>query len=196
MSHGAHIEGESNKRIAILVSILVLCLAIAETAAKGSQTKALASNIEAANLWAFFQARTIRQTTVNSFADQMSVDVALAKDPAVKAALEKRVDAWRATSQRWESEPKTGPKGENIGEGRKELSERAIALQKVRDLYTAKYHQYELSSAAFQIAIVLASAFVITNVLLLLYASLAMGGVGVLFFIIGLVAPNAVHILG
>jgi hypothetical protein len=195
MSHGAHIEGEGNKRIAILVAILVLLLAIAETAAKGSQTKALAANIEAANLWSFFQAKTIRQTTINALADQMTVDTALAKDPAVKQVLEKRVADWRATAQRWQSEPKKGPKGEDLGEGRDELSKRAIALQKERDLYTAKYHQYELSSAAFQIAIVLASSYVITNVMLLLWGSFALGGIGVIFWFIGLLAPNAVHIL-
>lgn len=195
MSHGAHIEGDDNKRIAILVSILVLCLAIAETAAKGSQTKALSANIEAANLWSFFQAKTIRQTTVRSLAEQMSVDVQLAKDPAVKQVLEKRVAAWQAAAQRWQSEPKTGPKGEDVGEGRDELSRRAIKLQEDRDLYTAKYHQYELSSAAFQIAIVLASSYVITKVVLLLWAAFALGGVGIAFWFIGLLAPNLVHIL-
>ncbi|MFM2421880.1 MAG: hypothetical protein RL291_410 [Pseudomonadota bacterium] len=196
MSHGAHIEGDGNKRVAILVSILVLCLAIAETAAKGSQTKALAANIEAANLWSFFQAKTIRQTMVRSLAEQMTIDVQLAKDPAVKQVLEKRINDWQATAKRWQSEPMTGPKGEDVGEGRDELSRRAIALQKERDLYTAKYHQYELSSAAFQIAIVLASSYVITNVVLLLWGSFALGGIGVIFWFIGLLAPKAVHILG
>jgi hypothetical protein len=58
MRHGL-VEGE-NKRIAILISVLALCLAIAETLGKSAQTDALSYNVEAPNLWAFSQAKTIR----------------------------------------------------------------------------------------------------------------------------------------
>ncbi len=187
-------EHGANKKIAILISILALCLAIAETLAKGAQTSSIASNVEASNLWAFYQAKTIRQTTLNTAAEQMEVDVGLAKDPAVKERLEKRVAAWRADVARYQSEPKTGPKGENQGEGRRELQVRAIELGKKRDLYEAKYHQYEVSSAAFQIAIVLASAYLITSMLYLLWGSVLLGVIGVAFGLLGYFAPHAVHL--
>ena len=53
--HGGD-HGSGNKRIALLISVLALVLAFAETLGKSAQTSALASNIEASNLWAFFQA--------------------------------------------------------------------------------------------------------------------------------------------
>ena len=56
---------------------------------------------------------------------------------------------------RYDSEPETG-------EGRKELMSRAIAAEADRDRRLGAYHLFEFSSAAFQIAIVLASASVIT----------------------------------
>jgi hypothetical protein len=60
-AHGhGHVEG--NKKIALLISVLALFLALVETMAKGAQTNALSYNIEASNLWSFFQAKTIRQT--------------------------------------------------------------------------------------------------------------------------------------
>ena len=114
MSHGAGhglVEGE-NKKIAILISVLALFLAIAETLGKSAQTDALSYNVEASNLWAFFQAKTIRKTTMETAAEQMEVDVQLARDPAVKDILEKRVEAWKARAATYESEPKPDGKGE------------------------------------------------------------------------------------
>jgi hypothetical protein len=45
---------------------LALVLAFSETLAKSAQTSAVSYNIEASNLWAFFQAKTIRMTTMRT----------------------------------------------------------------------------------------------------------------------------------
>jgi hypothetical protein len=193
--HGAGHGGETNKTIAILISVLALCLAIAETMAKGAQTSSISQNVEASNLWSFYQAKTIRQTTLKTASEQMEIDVALAKDPAVKARLEKRVADWKTDVARYQTEPKTGDHGENLGEGRTELSARAIEAAKKRDYALAQYHQFELSSAAFQIAIVLASAYLITTALYLLWATGLLGVIGVVFGLLGLLAPNAIHLI-
>jgi hypothetical protein len=191
MAHGhGHgiVEGE-NKKIAILISVLALFLAIAETLGKSAQTDALSANVEASNLWSFFQAKTIRKTTMETAAEQMEVDVLLARDPAVKDILQKRVDAWRARAATYESEPRPDGKGE----GRKELMARALAAEKKRDLAMAKYHHFEYGSAAFQTAIVLASAYLITGVFYLLWGACGVGMLGILFSLIALFAPS-VHL--
>jgi hypothetical protein len=180
------VEGE-NKKIAILISVLALFLAIAETLGKSAQTDGLKYNVEASNLWAFFQAKTIRKTTMETAAEQMEVDVALARDPAVKETLEKRVGAWKSRAARYESEPDTQ-------EGRKELMARARALEDKSKLAMARYHHFEVGSAAFQIAIVLASAYLVTGVVYLLWGACGLGVVGILFSLVALVAPNAVHL--
>jgi hypothetical protein len=188
MSHGAGhglVEGE-NKKIAILVSVLALFLAVAETAGKSAQTDALSANVEASNLWAFFQAKTIRKTTLDTAADQMEVDLQLARDPVVKDILGKRVETWRTRAATYESEPKPDGKGE----GRKELMARAQAAEQVRDLAMAKYHKFEYGSAAFQIGIVLASAYLITGVFHLLWGACGLGMLGVLFTLVGMLAPT------
>jgi hypothetical protein len=56
------------------------------------------------------------------------------------------------------------------------------------------YHQYEIASAAVQIAIVLASSAVITGLSVLSFAAFGLGVVGVAFTLIGLFAPTAVHL--
>ena len=188
MSHGAGhglVEGE-NKKIAILISVLALFLAIAETLGKSAQTDALSYNVEASNLWAFFQAKTIRKTTMETAAEQMEIDVQLARDPVVKEILGKRVEGWKARAATYESEPK--PNG--LGEGRRELMARAQDSEKKRDLAMAKYHKYEYGSAAFQIGIVLASSFLITGVAHLLWGAFGLGMLGVLFTLVGAFAPT------
>lgn len=186
--HGDH-GGNENKYIAIFISILALGLAIAETFAKGAQTNSIAYNVEASNLWAFYQAKTIRQTTLKTAAEQMEVDLGLAKDPGTKQVLEKRINAWKEEVGRYQSEPK--PTG---GEGRRELQERAVAAGKKRDLYMEKYHHYEIASAAFQIAIVLASVFLITHVIYMLWCAGLLATLGLVFTIIGMFFPSAVHL--
>ena len=191
MSHGAGhglVEGE-NKKIAILISILALFLAIAETLGKSAQTDAISYNVEASNLWAFFQAKTIRKTTMETAAEQMEVDLALAKDPGTAGLLEKRVQAWRARAATYESEPKADGKGE----GRRELMARALSAEKKRDLAMSKYHHFEYGSAAFQIAIVLASSYLVTGVFYLLWGALGVGGLGIFFVGLATFAPQ-VHI--
>jgi hypothetical protein len=191
MSHGhGHglVEGE-NKKIAILISVLALFLAICETLGKSAQTDALRYKAEASNLWAFFQAKTIRKTTMETAAEQMEVDVKLAKDPSVRDLLEKRASAWKTRAARYESEPETQ-------EGRKELSARAKALEEKSDLALSKYHNYEFGSAAFQIAIVLASSYLITQVVYLMWGAIGVGGIGLVFTAFGLLAPNALHLFG
>jgi hypothetical protein len=181
MSGHGHVDGHGgNKGIALLISVLALVLAFSETLGKASQTLALSYNIEASNLWAFFQAKTIRQTTLRTAAEQ--TEVAVSNENA-----KKQVEAWRKTAQRYQNEPETN-------EGRDQLVARAKEAEKKRDLSMASYHHYELASAAVQIAIVLASASIITGMVALVWAAGALGLIGIAFCAIGFFFPTAVHL--
>src|SRR3954465_1512306 len=177
--HG-HADHGGNKGVALLISLLALVLAFSETLGKGAQTAALSYNIEASNLWAFFQAKTIRQTVLRTAAEE--VEVLNSKDNS-KA----QVGKWRETAQRYQNEPDTG-------EGRDQLAARAKAAEKKRDKSLAAYHHYEMASAAVQIAIVLASASIITSMVALVWTAGALGIVGIVFCVIGFFFPTAVHL--
>jgi hypothetical protein len=185
-------EGEHgeffNKRIALLIAVLALFLSFSETLGKSAQTEAISANVESSDLWAFFQAKDIRRTTLNTAADQTALLAANVTDPAVKAAIDKQIEAWRATAARYESDPKTG-------EGRKELGDHAKEAEETRNLAMAKYHHYELASAAFQVGIVLASAAVITGMVGLAWFGGVLGIIGVALALLGLFAPHAVPLL-
>jgi hypothetical protein len=183
--HG-HI-GSENKKIALLIAVLALVLALSEALGKGAQTGALGDNIEAANLWAFFQAKTIRLTTVRTAAEAFETQLALVGEAGTRSAIETRIADWKKAAARYDSEPETR-------EGRKELSERARTAEARRDRSLAAYHQYEVASAAAQIGIVLASAAIITGMAVFVWIAGAFGAVSVVFCAIGLVAPAAIHL--
>jgi len=191
-----------NKKIALLIAVIALFLAFSETLGKSAQTAALTFNVEASNLWAFFQAKTIRQTVLEAGTEILKVDQIRDNGDAAgtKAALAKRIDAWEKAVVRYNNELMDPPvrKAVNLnppyGEGRRELMARAIAAEAKRDTAMERYHHYEVASAAFQIGIVLASATVITGMLLLSYLAAGLGVIGVAFMAIGFFAPHAVHL--
>jgi hypothetical protein len=193
-----------NKKVALLIAVLALCLAFSETLGKSAQTAAISYNVEASNLWAFFQAKTIRQTVLQAATEILKIDLVRvdgdAAAPAAKAALAKRIDSWEKIAARYDTELMDPPvrKAVNLnppyGEGRRELMARAIAAEAKRDTSLEKYHHYEVASAAFQIGIVLASATVITGMVVLSYLAGALGLIGIAFMAIGFFAPHAVHL--
>jgi hypothetical protein len=185
--HGADHGSPENKKIALLISVLALVLAFAETLGKGAQTAALSQNIEASNLWSFFQAKTIRMTVLRTAAEEAELELHQISLPKTREAIEQRMAAWRKAAERYDSEPETG-------EGRKELAARAKEAEKKRERSLAAYHHYEVASAGVQIAIVLASAAIITGMAALIWIAAGLGVIGVVFCGIGFFAPAAVHL--
>jgi uncharacterized protein (DUF2267 family) len=211
-----------NRKIALLVVILAAALAICETAGKSAQHQSLQSNIEANDLWAFYQAKTIRGTVLRVTSEAFeaveaqrrveaqlpteiadlrqklmdAVSGALGKDapppqPAPAAAgeqpIQKQIAAWKATAARYESDPKTR-------EGRVELGERAREAEARRDHEIAAYHNFEFGSAALQLAIVMASASIITGVGLLAWGAGVLGLLGAGLAMLGWFAPTLLHL--
>jgi len=163
MSGHGHVD-PSNKKIALVIAVLALFLAISETLSKAYQTEVITKQVEASNLWAFFQAKSIRKTTTD-VALQSAQMSQQAEDPKVAEQMKK----WAAASKRYDTEPETG-------EGRKELAERAKKAQALGELANHKYHNLEISSGVLQVAIVLASSAIITNVMMLAWLA---GGLGI-----------------
>jgi hypothetical protein len=179
-----HFIGD-NRRIALLISVLALFLALSETLGKSAQTSAISDNVRASDLWAFYQAKTVRQTVLRTASEALALNGT--NNEATKSAIKQRIDEWQKTIDRYEVDPERP-------EGRKQLSDRALVLEHSRDTALARYHNYEIASAAFQIGIVLASASVITGMVVLVFLSAGIGVVGILFTAFGLFVPELIHL--
>lgn len=153
----------NNKKIALLIAVLALFLAISETVGKSYQTEVLISQMKSSDLWAFYQSKNIRQSTLKS--SKEIVSLVGKDDPKTKSILEN----WQKDISRYDSEPETG-------DGKKELMEKAKHSEEERNVYLKKYHRLEIASALLQVAIVIASASVITGIAGLFWLS---GGIGI-----------------
>ena len=163
MSEHVHLD-PSNKRVALLIAVLALILAICETLSKGYQTDVITKQVEASNLWAFYQAKSIRQTST-----QLAIDAAKVNGKNDDPANADIIAKWTKDTQRYASEPDTG-------EGRKELMVRAQKAEAERNDANHRYHNLEIAAGILQVAIVLASASILTAVMALAWLS---GGLGV-----------------
>src|ERR1700730_10990664 len=176
----------ASRRVGLLIAGFAALLAITEAAGKGAQTEALNANIQASDLWAFFQAKTIRSTTLKTAVEAETLKLGSASAEE-RVAAQNQIDAWNATIARYESDPSTG-------EGRKELTDRATQAEHQRDQSLSSYHLFEYGSAAFQLAIVLASAALVSGLSALMWVAIGLGGVGLLVDLLGWLAPAVFHV--
>lgn len=187
MAEGLELEfDERNKRIGILIAVMAAVLAFTEAAGSNAASDSLRGTVEASNTWAFFQAKTIRMTTLRSQARDLEITAIGMPKGAKLDEINKQIAEWRATADRYDSEPETG-------EGRKELTEKAKKIEADRDDAAAANSTFDLASGALQLGILLASAAVVTSLLWLAYAGLGLGILGAVLGAMGVWAP---HVLG
>lgn len=141
---------------AIYVGVTAMLLAIATLAGAEATKEMLNSNIHASDTYAFYQAKSIRQTLYQTSAAEIELltagAAALSETDKAKAA--ELIKRYRDNVARYESEPETK-------EGKKELMARAKDWDAKRDHAAAKIPNFEYAEAAFQIAIVLGSVAIV-----------------------------------
>jgi hypothetical protein len=98
-----------NKWIGVWIGVLAVLLAICGVGGGNATKDASRANIDASNTWAFFQAKNIRRTGYILAAEELELTLlaqpGLAPDAA--AAIKAKVAAWKATADRYRSEPDT-----------------------------------------------------------------------------------------
>ena len=170
---------------AIYVGVAAMLLAIAALGGAEATKEMLNSNIQSSDTYAFYQAKNIRQTLYQTSAAQLELLAAgaAALSDSDKAKAAELIKRYRDTVTRYESEPETK-------EGKKELMAKAKEWEHKRDHASAQIPNFEYGEALLQIAIVLASSYLITGVVYLLWGALGLGGLGLFFVAIGFVAPT------
>jgi hypothetical protein len=183
-----HTPHTPNQKIALLIAVLAATLAFSEILGKNAQTKAINQNIEASNYWNFFQAKTIRKTTVQTNLQLLEAIAALNRNgEAADNKIKETIASLQGDVERYESEPDTK-------EGRKELAERAKKAEAMSDRSLVAYHTFEYAAACLEIAIVLTSAAIVTEIMLLLWLACGMGVVGAGLCFVGALFPTLLHL--
>jgi hypothetical protein len=164
-----------DRLIAVYIGVLAVLLAVAGVGGGNAMKDATARNIEAANIWAFFQAKNIRRHELRLQIAEFEVMLASQPDmpPSARTLVDEKVNKYRADEARLTSEPDTG-------EGVEELKVRARSLETQRDRAMVKDPYFDYGQALLQIAIVLASVAIITGGTVLLVLSGLLAGLGTL----------------
>jgi Domain of unknown function (DUF4337) len=168
------------QRAAIIIAFFAMCLAITSLGGSNAAKDAFNNNILASNAYSFFQAKNIRQTSYQIAGDDL--ELKWLTNPALSAdarkALQDKLNVYRETVKRYESEPDTR-------EGKKELLERARQHEQLRDRALKQDPYFDYAEALLQIAIVLISVAIVADLLWLSYLGGALGFLGVLLSING-----------
>jgi hypothetical protein len=123
-------------------------------------SKVLNNTIDANNTWAFYQAKSIKQTLA-----EQSLDDAVARKDTPK------IEKLKAKIERYESDPASG-------EGKKELMAKARNLENDRAVAKSRSPWYTYAGSLFQIAIVLLTASILAVNNRLYHASIGVGALG------------------
>ena len=179
------------QRCAILISVLAMLLAITSLGGNNATKEAATNNVLASNFFSFYQAKNMRQTAITLSADQL--ELAVLNDTsipdAVKTDLKKKVEGYRKTIARYESEPETG-------EGKKELLAKAKEHEDRRDRALKQDPYFDYAQALLQIAIVLISVSIISAIGWLVAVGAVLGVVGELLMVNGFLLLVEVPFLG
>jgi len=176
-----HAQNERfRKRAAIIIGVLAMLLAISGVGGGNATKEMLNANIQGSDTYAFYQAKNIRQTSNQLAADELEAMLALQPDVSAEARtqLESRIAQYRATVERYESEPSTG-------EGKQELLQKGQAYDQRRDRAAKQDPNFDYAQAMFQIAIVLGSVSIVATSRWLLTVAIALGATGLVLMLNG-----------
>jgi hypothetical protein len=168
------------QRAAVCIAFFAMVLAICGLGGSNAGKEALNNNVLASNFFNFYQAKNMRQTSLTLAADEL--EYGWLNEPAIpeaaKQAMRAKLDQYKKTIARYESEPDTR-------EGKKELLVRAQEHEKLRDHALKQDPYFDYAEALLQIAIVLISVAIIANLVWLSFLGGALGILGVLLTING-----------
>ena len=153
-------EAHIKDRAGWVITVLAALLAINTLMGGSNSSRILNNTIDANNTWAFYQAKSIKQTLAE-----------MAYDDAVRAGDRKKVFDLQAKINRYESDPATG-------EGKRELMAKAKQLEVSRADAKNRSPWYTYAGSLFQIAIVLLTASILAVSMNLFWASIAVGILG------------------
>jgi len=168
------------RRAAVCIGILAMLLAISGLGGGNATKEMLNANIQASDTFAFYQAKNIRQTSNQLAAD--SLEAVLLSQPDLsddaRAQIQARIDSYKASVARYESEPATG-------EGKQELLQTAGMYVQRRDRAARQDPNFDYAQSLFQIAIVLGSVSIVATSRRLLLVALGLGTVATLLMLNG-----------
>jgi hypothetical protein len=162
---------ERDRWVGVYIGVLAVLLAICSMGGGNAAKDATLKNIEAANTWAFFQAKNMRRHVLRVEVDDLTLR--LKAEPDLTADGRAAIEAKIADYKKQDDVLTAGDPAKPIEarEGLDQLFEKGKRLEVERDVAMRKDPYFDYGEALLQIAIVLASISIITRGTILLGAS-------------------------
>jgi hypothetical protein len=157
-------EAQIKDKAGWVITVLAAMLAINTLMGGANSSKILNNTIDANNTWAFYQAKSIKQTLAE-----------MAQEDAVRVGDQRKVKDLQAKIDRYESDPVTK-------EGKQELMNKARGHEAARAEAKNRSPWYTYAGSLFQIAIVLLTASILAVSNRLYQASIAVGAIAMILW--------------
>jgi hypothetical protein len=179
-AHRAEADANFRKLTGIYLGIVAMLLAITALGGSNATKTMLNSNIQASDIYGYYQAKNIRQTVYQLTAEQLDAELLALPDmpETARAKIQDRIKRYRERVDRYESDPATG-------EGKKELLAKAKEFEAKRDHAAERDPNFDFAEALFQIAIVLGSVSIVAASRSLVRLSAVLAAAGTLLMING-----------
>jgi hypothetical protein len=167
--------GSREKLIGLYIGALAVILALCSLGGGNAAKDATIKNIEAANTWAFFQAKNARRQSLRLQADEYEILLAASPGlaPEARASIEAKIKDYRQQAEKLTTDPERQ-------EGLDELWVKGKALESERDEALKKDPYFDYGEAFLQIAIVMASVAIISGGNAILAVSFMLGLLGII----------------
>jgi hypothetical protein len=167
MKESAENGEESLTRISLAISILAVLVAMVTVLGHRTHTEAVLAQARAGDQWNEYQAKKIRWDNLTVVVDTLMLNEGLAQSAANRAAVDKKLEEYRAHLDKWKGD----------------LSEEQTKAHEFEEEVDRAEHRashYDLGEALLQIAVVVCSVTLFTRRKSYFILGLAMGLVGLL----------------
>lgn len=179
---GAEDSSPNNRErwIGVYIGVLAVVLAVCSMGGGNASKEATLKNIEAANTWAFFQAKNMRRHVLRVQVDELELvkTTTSGLTDEARAAIDAKIADYKKQDAELTSNPERN-------EGLDELWTRGKALEVERDTAMQQDPYFDYGEAFLQIAIVLGGVAIISGGFLVLAMSLVMGLIGTVMTVNG-----------
>jgi hypothetical protein len=155
-------EAKIKDKAGMVISVFALILAVNSWYGGKLSSTVLNNTIAANNVWAFYQAKSIKQTLTE-----------MRYDDAVAAGATKKAEALKAKMDKYESDPESG-------EGKKELMAKARKLEAERDQAKKSTPWVGYANTLYQLSIVVLSASILAVSMSMFWGSFFVAGLGLI----------------
>lgn len=184
-------QRDRDRMIGVYIAVLAVLLAICTMGGGNAAKEATLKNIEASNLWAFFQSKNLRRQALRLQVDQLEImrDGDPGLPEATRSAIAAKIADYKAQDALLTSDPKRN-------EGLDELFVRAKALEAERDAAISRDPYFDYGEAFLQIAIVLGGVAIISGGSAIVMVSAVVAAIGALMTFNGFTLLLTVPFMG